>query len=63
MHPPLLDQDLGFEERVEHLHVQQLVAQLADDSITPVTIGISFLRLPADLGPTGLTTSTPEQAR
>jgi len=29
VNPPLLDQHLGFSERVEHLGVQQLVAQLA----------------------------------
>ncbi len=30
---PLLDQDLGFSERVEHLHVEQLVAQLAVEAL------------------------------
>jgi hypothetical protein len=30
---PLLDQDFGFRQRVEHLGVEQLVAQLAVDGV------------------------------
>jgi len=31
--PPLLNQHLGFEERVEYLHVEQLVPQLAVEAL------------------------------
>jgi hypothetical protein len=30
---PLLDQDLGLDERVEHLHVEQFVTQLAVEAL------------------------------
>ena len=45
VHPPLLDQDLGFEERVEHLHVEQLVPQLAVEALDIEQIAVVSSRI------------------
>src|SRR5215217_9310248 len=52
VHPPWLDQHLGFGERVENLGVEQLVAQLAVEAfhvaVLPRTAGLNERCLGAD---------------
>jgi hypothetical protein len=48
MSPPALDHDLGFRQRVEHLAIEQLVAELT--SLTPIARTASATGRPCAVG-------------